>query len=74
MGAGLEGGLAMRKAMCVVTGLSLSDTEYAERFADLDLERYRREMAPEVFEAFVRFVGSMAGSPNLDIVKLTDGG
>lgn len=55
----------------VAPGIIVSPNEYQRRYGALDLERCRNSMTPEVFKVFVRFIGSVPGSPDLDVVKMT---
>jgi hypothetical protein len=52
----------------VAPGVAVSSPEFDERFADLPLDDYRSRMSPAVFEAFVRYVGIVPGSPDFDPV------
>lgn len=55
----------------VAPGIIVPLEEYERRFGLIDLDEYRRRMAPELFAAFVRFVGSIPGRPDLDVVQIT---
>lgn len=46
-------------------------SEYKRRFGEFDLDYYRQRMTPELFTAFVRHMGVVPGSPELDVVELT---
>jgi hypothetical protein len=54
----------------VAPGIAVSEQEYKARFGGLPLEDYRRVMSPEVFEAYIRFLGIIPGNPDIDIVDL----
>ena len=55
----------------VAPGILLGKKEYEERFGNIDLEYYRKQMPPELFKVFVRHAGSIPGKPKLDVVELT---
>ena len=61
----------LTKWRTVAPGVIVSRDEYEERYGCLDLERYRQAMSPDVFEAFVRFIGGIPGRPDVDIVEIT---
>ncbi len=46
-------------------------SEYQRRFGEFDLDYYRQRMSPKLFTAFVRYMGVVPGSPELDVVELT---
>lgn len=51
----------------VAPGVIVSASEYQERYGGIDLEALRRRMAPAVFKAFVRYIGSVRGREDLDV-------
>ena len=53
-------------------GVLLPEREYLARFGDLPLNEFKRAMRPEVFDAYVRFVGLIEGSAELDLVEAAD--
>ncbi len=55
----------------VAPGILLGNKEYEERFGNIDLEYYRKQMSPELFKVFVRHTGSIPGKPKVDVVELT---
>ena len=55
----------------VAPGILLGKKEYEERFGNIDLEYYRKQMPLELFKVFVRHAGSIPGKPKLDVVELT---
>lgn len=55
----------------VAPGILLGNKEYEERFGNIDLEYYRKQMPPELFKVFVRHTGSIPGKPKVDVVELT---
>jgi hypothetical protein len=54
----------------VATGVIVSTEEYEQRFRGLTLDAFRKAMSPELFEAYVRFVGVIPGRRHLDIVDI----
>lgn len=52
-------------------GIVVSNSEYQERFRDIEVERYKKEMSPEIFKVFVRHIGAIHGTSKLDISELT---
>ena len=55
----------------VAPGILLGNKEYEERFGNIDLEYYRKQMPPELFKVFVRHTGCIPGTPKVDVVELT---
>ena len=55
----------------VAPGIIVGNKEYEERFGNIDLEYYRKNMPPELFRVFVRHAGSIPGKPKVDVVELT---
>ena len=55
----------------VAPGILLGNKEYEERFGNIDLEYYRKNMSPELFRVFVRHAGSIPGQHKVDVVELT---
>ena len=55
----------------VAPSIIVSNEEYERRFSGIDLELFRASMPPAVFDAFVRHLGVIDGSDQLDIVDLT---
>jgi len=55
----------------VAPGIPMGNKEYEERFGNIDLEYYRKQMPPELFKVFVRHAGSIPGKPKVDVVELT---
>jgi hypothetical protein len=55
----------------VAPGIILCASEYKERFGGIELDEYRKRMSPEVFEVFVRYIGSIPGRSTLDVGTIT---
>jgi hypothetical protein len=55
----------------VAPGIVMSSEEYQERFQDIDLEQVRKRMNPEVFKAFVRYMGLIPGDPKVNIAQIS---
>lgn len=55
----------------VAPGIVMSSDEYQERFQDIDLEQVRKRMDPEIFRAFVRYMGLIPGDPRVNIAKIS---
>jgi len=55
----------------VAPGILMGNKEYEERFGNINLEYYRKQMPPELFKVFVRHTGSIPGKPKVDVVELT---
>ena len=60
-----------RGKILVAAGILLGNKEYEERFGNIDLEYYRKQMPPELFKVFVRYTGSIQGKADVDVVELT---
>ena len=56
----------------VAPGVIVSASEYQERYGGIDLEALRRRMAPAVYKAFVRYIGSVRGREDLDVDAISD--
>jgi hypothetical protein len=54
----------------VAPGIVVRADEYEERYAGIDLEGLRGRMTPAVFKAFVRHLGSIRGTPDLDVDEI----
>jgi len=57
-------------AIVVAPGIVVREDEYEQRYGGIDLERFRKQMQPNLFKAFVRHIGSIPGYPNLDVNEL----
>jgi hypothetical protein len=55
----------------VAPGIIVRSSEYEERFGGIELDEYRKRMSPEVFEVFVRYIGSIPGRSTLDVGTIT---
>jgi hypothetical protein len=55
----------------VAPGIVMSSDEYQERFQDIDLEQVRKRMNPEIFKAFVRYMGLIPGDPRVNIAQIS---
>jgi hypothetical protein len=64
-----ETGAAHR--IMVAPGIVMSSDEYQERFQDIDLEQVRKRMNPEIFKAFVRYMGLIPGDPRVNIAQIS---
>ncbi len=51
----------------VAPGIVVGSDEYKQRYSSIDLEQYRQQMSPELFKAFVRHIGRIPGTPDLDL-------
>ena len=51
----------------VAPGIVVGGEEYQQRYGGIDLEQYRQQMSPELFKAFVRYIGCIPGMPDLDL-------
>ena len=51
----------------VAPGVAVRASEYAIRYAHLDLEAIRQRLAPEVFRAFIRHIGVIEGPDDVDV-------
>jgi hypothetical protein len=56
----------------VAPGIIVRALDYEERYAGIDLEGLRARMTPQVFHAFVRYIGSVPGRENLDVDLISD--
>lgn len=55
----------------VAPGIMVRADEYEERYGGIDLEGLRRRMTPALFAAFVRHIGTVPGTPDLDVDEMT---
>lgn len=51
----------------VAPGIVVGSEEYKQRYGSIDLEQYKQQMSPELFKAFVRHIGRIPGTPDLDL-------
>ena len=51
----------------VAPGIVVGGDEYKQRYGGIDLEQYRQQMSPELFRAFVRYIGRIPGTPDLEL-------
>ena len=51
----------------VAPGIVVGSEEYKQRYGSIDLEQYRQQMSPELFKAFVRHIGRIPGTPDLNL-------
>lgn len=51
----------------VAPGIVVGSEEYKQRYGSIDLEKYRQQMSPELFKAFVRHIGRIPGTPDLNL-------
>ncbi len=51
----------------VAPGIVVENDEYKQRYGDIDLEQCRQQMSPELFKAFVRHIGRIPGTPDLNL-------
>ena len=56
----------------VAPGVAVRASEYAVRYAHLDLEALRNRLSPEVFRAFVRHAGAIRGPEDVDVTLLVN--
>lgn len=56
----------------VASGIAVEADEYEERYGGIDLEYFRAHMSPEMFKAYVRHIGSIKGSLELNISEFVD--
>ena len=50
----------------VALGIVVGSEEYKQRYGSIDLKQYRQQMSPELFKAFVRHIGRISGTPDLN--------
>lgn len=55
----------------VTSGMAVSEQEYQERFAGMDLKHLRERMGETAFSVFVRYAGALRGQNDLDVTALT---
>jgi hypothetical protein len=60
------------RRVLVAPNVSVRFEEYEQRYGGIDLEQLRQRMAPELYKAFVRHIGSIPGDPDLDINEITN--
>jgi hypothetical protein len=58
-------------AVVVAPGILVRADEFEERYGGIDLQGLRARMAPAVFKAFVRHIGSIPGRPDLDVDEIS---
>lgn len=51
----------MEELIEVCPGYSVTKEEYRRRFDGIDLEHFRQQMTPQLFEVFVKTVGIVEG-------------
>jgi hypothetical protein len=51
----------------VAPGIVVGIDEYKQRYGDIDLEKFRQEMSPELFKVFVRHIGRIPGTTDLNL-------
>ena len=61
-----------RRLVPVAPGIVVGAQEYEERYGGIDIEGLRARMAPAVFKAFVRHIGSVSGREDLDVDLISD--
>jgi len=62
--------LELPSLIVVAPGIVVSGDEYEQRYGDIDLEQYKQQMSPELFKAFVRHIGRIPGTPDLDLADI----
>ena len=62
------------RLLVVAPGIAMSEAEYHERFAGIDLDALRGKMRPAVFRAFVMHVGAITASIESDANELLKDG
>lgn len=68
---GSDASPATPRTVIVAPGVAVSAQEYTERYEDVDIERFRLLMPPDVFKVWVRFIGLIAGVEDLDVNEIT---
>ena len=61
------GPLELPVQIVVAPGIVVGGDEYELRYGGIDLEQYRQQMSQELFKAFVRHIGCIPGTPDLDL-------
>lgn len=64
---GLYAPLEISTTVVVAPGIVVDGDEYERRYGSVDLEQCKRQMSPELFKAFVRHIGCIPGTPDLDL-------
>ena len=59
--------LELASLIVVAPGIVVSGDEYEQRYGDIDLEQYKQQMSPELFKAFVRHIGRIPGTSDLNL-------
>ena len=59
--------LEMHIPVVVAPGIVVGSDEYEQRYSGIDVEQYRQQMSPELFKAFVRYIGFIPGTPDLEL-------
>lgn len=54
-------------SVVVASGIVVGGDEYEQRYGGIDLEEYRQQMSPELFKAFIRHIGCIPGTPDLEL-------
>ena len=57
--------------LIVAPGVIVRESEYEERFAGLDLAALQERMGNDLFVAFVRSLGTISGSGDLDVEAIS---
>lgn len=52
-------------------GIAVSSSEYEKRYGSIEIERYKKQMSPELFKVFIRHIGAIHGTRKLNIDELT---
>ncbi len=53
--------------IAVAPGIAVETDEYQKRYGSVDLEEYRQQMPPELFKVFVRHIGRVPGTTDLNL-------
>ena len=56
----------------VAPGIVVDHNEYKQRYGCIDLEQYKQQMSPELFKAFIRHIGCIPGTSNLDLKDIVN--
>ena len=61
-----------RARVVVAPGIAVDAEEYEIRYGQLDLEGLRSNIAPELYQAFVRHIGVIHGWEDLDVASVAE--
>lgn len=56
----------------VAPGILVDHNEYKQRYGCIDLEQYKQQMSSELFKVFIRHIGCIPGTSNLDLKDIVN--